>query len=488
MSVIVYISGHQLQIVQASGSGGSVKVKRSFVVPAPEGSVINGTVMDADSFTAFIGDFFRTNRLPLKDVILVVNSSKLAGKTLEIPAMNTSKTLSYVMREFADMERDESQDVCGYTELKNNADSKLRRIYAETVSREFLQAYIELFSSVGIKLKGIYSSEGLLMKMVEMTAAKIRKTFLVQIADDNLLASVLWVNGVFYYYNSQRCFQPVGTEEYFEECRRTVDQIGQFMKANQITEPIETIYIGGMERQNAEFYMSKLRESGTSAVIDVFDCGLTRKVKASADLQGILMGICGAMGQTGTNNLLNHLNRPKEINDRQTRGRIILVVAVFILMVGALVASILYRMRVEDELQALKDYNESPQMVADLMDYELYRNDAAMSAADVYSMIYIRAARDTYPVLTSPVIKELEDTARGYADVEIGSFDAVNGTMSFTVSAEKVEDINRFIAELLKIDIFTNVDYTGYSFDEAKKLWDVHVSCNISESVGRQVD
>ena len=234
--------------------------------------------------------------------------------------------------------------------------------------------------------------------------------------------------------------------------------------------------------------MNKLRESGNSAVIDVFDCGLTRKVKASLDIQGILMGICGAIGRTPTNNLLSHLNRPKEVNDRQTRARILLVVAVFILMVGALVASILYRKKVEDELQALKDYNESPQMVVDLMDYEMYRNDAARSAADVYSMKYIRASRDTYPVLTSTVIEKLEDTVRGYATVEISSFDATNGTMSFTVSAEKVEDINRFIAELLKIDLFTNVDYTGYSFDEAQKLWDVHVNCIMAESVGRQVD
>ena len=488
MSVIVYISGRQLQILQASGSGSSAKVKRSFVVPAPEGSVINGTVMDEEKFTGFIGDFFRTNRLPLNDVSLVVNSSKMAGKNLDIPAMGRGKTLSYIMREFADMERDESTDVCGYTELKNSGDAKLRRIYAETVSREFLQGYVELFASAGIKLKGIYGSEGLLMKMVEMTVASVRKTFLVQIADDNLLASVLWVNGSFNYYNSQRCFQAVGTEEYFEECRRTVDQIGQFMKANQITEPIETIYIGGMERENAEFYMNKLRESGTTSVIDVFDCGLARKVKAAMDIQGILMALCGALGRTDTNNLLNHMNRPKEINDRQTRGRILIVAAVFILMVGALVAAILYRMKVQDELQTLKDYNESPKMQADLMDYELCRNDAAMSAADVYSMKYIRASRDTYPILTSPVIEKLEDTARGYANVEISSFDALNGTMSFTVSAEKVEDINRFIAELLKIDLFTNVDYTGYSFDEAKKLWDVHVSCIMAESVGRQVD
>ncbi|MBR5420546.1 MAG: hypothetical protein IK115_05290 [Lachnospiraceae bacterium] len=487
MSVIIYISGHQLQILQASGSGISTKIQRSFVVPAPEGSVINGTVMDDESFLTFIREFFKENRLPTNDVNLVVNSSKLAGKAMELPVMSTAKTLSYIAREFADLDRDESMDVCCYTELKNDPESKLRRIYGETVSRDFLQAYVELFETIGIKLKGIYSSEGLLMKLVEKTAAAARRTFLVQIADDNLLASVLWVNGVFYYYNSQRCFQTIGTEEYFEECRRTVDQIGQFMKANQITEPIETIYIGGMERNGAEYYMSKLRDSGISAAIDVFDFGLSRKLSID-EVQGALMAICGAVGRESTNNLLKFYSKPKEVNDQQTRMRIAIIACVFVLMLIGVIAAVSYRLKVEKELQALRDYNSSLLMQADLMDYELCRYEAASSSEDVNSMKYIRSARDTYPVQTSPVIKELEDTAKGYASIEVGSFDAASGTMSFTVSAEKVEDINRFIAELLKIDLFMSVDYTGYSFDEGSELWDVHVSCIMAESAGRVVD
>ena len=485
MSVIIYISGTEMQVVCGTGEGRKAKIKKCFVAPTPEGSVINGTVMDPDAFVPFLKSFFIGNKLSTKDVSLIVNSSKIAGKQMDIPEMKQNKTLEYISREFADMDRDENEVVCAYTELEGGEDPKVKRIYAENVSKDYLNNYIEIFKSAGIKLKGIYSSEGVLIKMVEMTAAKMRRTFVVQIADGNLLSSVVWVNGIFYYYNSQRCWQNVGTAEYFEECSRTIDQIGQFMKANQITTPIETIYVGGMEKSNAEYYMGRLNETSGGTVIDSFDSGLGRGLPPGTDIQSVLMAICGMMGRTACSNLLKHYSKPAEKSDNTTRFRIVLVLAVFIIMIAGLIVSLKLKYDTQKELDELVDYNENPMMMASLMDYEYYSQQVVTAQNRRDTMYKIGEAFLTYPALTTPIYKELEKTASGYAEIEINSFSADAGQINFTVSAREVEDVNRFIAELMKAEAFTSVEYTGYSYDESIGIWDVHVSCVMRENVGR---
>lgn len=486
MSVIIYISGTEMQVVCGSGSGRKAKIKKCFVVPTPEGSVINGTVMDPDSFIPFVKSFFIGNKLPVNDVSLVVNSSKIAGKQMDIPDMKKDKTLDYVAREFADMDRDVNDVVCAYTSLKSEAGANVKRIYAESVNKDFLGNYMEIFKDAGIKLKGIYSSEGVLIKMVEMTAAQIRRTFVVQIADGNLLSSVVWVGGVFYYYNSQRCFQNVGTAEYFEECSRTIDQIGQFMKASQVTAPIETIYVGGMEKSNAEYYIGRLNETSGGTVIDVFDVGLGRGLPTGTDIQSVLMAVCGLMGMSESSNLLKNYEKPLEKKDNQTRFRVALVLVVFIAMLAGLVVSLKLKFDAENRLQALKDYNENPAMTVQLMDYEYYSAEVVRAQRRKDAMAQLGEAFLTYPVLTTPVYNELEKTAKGYAEIEINSFNADAGQINFTVSAREVEDCNRFIADLMKADAFMKVEYTGYSYDETIGIWDVHVSCIMRENVGRR--
>ena len=87
MSTIVYLSNQQVQVVTGSPGKAKIRIEQSFEAQAPEGSIINGIVMDTEAFAEFMKEFFRMNKLPTKDVTLVVNSSKFVGKTIEMPAM-----------------------------------------------------------------------------------------------------------------------------------------------------------------------------------------------------------------------------------------------------------------------------------------------------------------------------------------------------------------------------------------------------------------
>ena len=68
MSTVIYISNKQIQVITAKGSGPSAKPDKSFILDSPEGSVINGIVMDPEAMITFMKGFFTQTGISTKDV------------------------------------------------------------------------------------------------------------------------------------------------------------------------------------------------------------------------------------------------------------------------------------------------------------------------------------------------------------------------------------------------------------------------------------
>ena len=160
---------------------------------------------------------------------------------------------------------------------------------------------------------------------------------------------------------------------------------------------------------------------------------------------------------------------------------IITAIVMAVLIGSAVTVMLLRKMKLDD----LKEYNSNPQIVMSVAEYDmligrnnyLYAQYAAI--ADVEENIH------TYPVCDSNIISKIEACAKGYATVTFDSFDAEEGTIQMTASSDSVDNINLFIKQLNEQDIFNNVDYTGYAFNDTTANWDIHVTCTLAESAGR---
>ena len=130
MSVSVYFSNQIIQIAVGRRAKKGV-LKSVYTTMAPEGSIINGIIMDSESLGEHMKNFWEQNKLPKKDVFLVVNSNKIAGKNLSVPILNDKKTLSFIMREFADMQREDADNTLSFTKIGGNKKAKIRKLYAE---------------------------------------------------------------------------------------------------------------------------------------------------------------------------------------------------------------------------------------------------------------------------------------------------------------------------------------------------------------------
>ena len=92
MSTVIYLANQQIQVITGTPGNRKISVADCYTEDAPDGSIINGMIMDADAFVSFMQNFWTTHNLPTKDVILVINSTKFIGKNIEMPLLNSKKT------------------------------------------------------------------------------------------------------------------------------------------------------------------------------------------------------------------------------------------------------------------------------------------------------------------------------------------------------------------------------------------------------------
>lgn len=485
MSTVIYLANQQIQVVTGSPGEHRIGVERSYEAEAPEGSIINGMIMDTELFVNFMKEFWNQNKLPTKDVTLVVNSSKFVGKTIEMPELNMKKAYEFISREFTDVNRSEN-NLYSYLPLGSGM-GKTKRVYAESVDPDFIKDYIEIFREIGISLKSILSGESSLIGLTAMTVGRAYKTFSLIIADSSILTTILWINGSFYYFNSMRCFHERETGDYAGDVARSVSQIVQFMQAHQIGERMESIVIAGIEQENLPMYKKAVEQMGILTTVELFEA-TTLVPSQQVDIQKCLRAASGLVISGKYLNFLKQYSngqKKKGVKDKSIginiKPIIITAIVMIVLIAGTGVVLLFRKMA----LNKLETYNNRSDVIRSVAEYDMLisRNDYLYAQYDAIADIGENI--NTYPVCDSNIMSTIEGCASGCAEVTFDSFDADEGTIQMTASSDSVDNINQFIRKLNEQDIFNSVDYTGYAFNDTTANWDIHVTCTLAEAAGR---
>ncbi len=491
MSTIIYLYNSQIQIAvgKTSSSPGKVRLNNIYTFTAPEGSIINGVITDIDALRTGLMSFINMNQIPVKDTIVLIESSKISGKLIEVPKLNEHKTLEFCIREFADTGRTREDSTFCYTELRPSGDSKLRKVFAEAIPKEMLRDIADLFKPMGINLKGVYSHEGKILNMLDVTVARRFKSFSVHMINDNNMSNFLWDNGSYDFHNGQRFFNAIGTNEFYDETSRYFRQIKQFMEVRSKEDHREMIFYTGVTEEEYKYYDRDNKEQGINHFSQVLDLNLTknRELHDKANI-----AICAVSGLFETHRMSDFIvNSKAEASSKKDsdqafiiKSAILTAIIFAVLLIGAIV-SILFKAGAKTSFFTLYDYNNSPAMLDQLKQYDETMEENAKLSGQLYAIDKVREDVATYPVATDDVISIIRVCAAGYASVEITGFDAEAGSLDLTAKAAEVDMIKEYIYRLMDEKIFSDVHYTGYHFDESTQLWNIDVTCTLAESAGR---
>ncbi len=487
MTTSVYLSNNTINAVVGTG-GRRIRVKRVCSVEIPEGSLINGIITNETDLSDQLKEFWAQNKLPKKNVALVINSSQFVLKTLTLPKTNDRKIREVLPMEFGDV-TDQKDPVLDY--MIESAEKKTLSLHAVMTDRSFVQGYLNLFKGLGIKVSSISVARTCRNKLLGTLKQVRDKVCVIHMIDGTSISSMLWVNGKSVYATQRRVFCEAGTAQFGMELARLVNNIQQFAITQQIHEKIETVYLAGMQDAEFAIYRETMADAGTEG-----KCEMLQPEKHIRMPKGMEQEYSRYLAELGNMirvkqdiNLV--LPAKKKVKNKEAGPKVwkryvvppVIALAAF----GTAAGILLYQEHQKKaELQELQDYIHDPVNLEQCAEADLVQGQIAELSGKIAQIRWVEGCILSYPYMNSSVVQELQNCASAQAvDLEIRSYNAQDGALSMDARAEEVTLINQFIDMLEASGIFDDIQYSGYSFDETSLLYTINVNCYLSENAGR---
>ena len=474
MSEVVFLSNTNIQIASGSPASDGVKVSKLISSPLPEGAVLNGVVMDQEKLTEAIKLAWQANKLPKSEVTLIINSPQLRANRVDAPILADKKTTEYIERETKDSEYGRFQNpVTGWYVVSKDAKVKTQRVVYETAEIDFVKKYVEIFANSGLKLKSIHNGVQLATEYFTKQAAG--KTILYMILDGKSLVTIFFAEGEYYYDSTSRVFAQPGTPEFAREIYSSISSIRQFISAQHLNETVKDIMFSGLTYSQVNQLANDILNIDSAADISLAQPPSGTTIAGDQTLFPFF--IYPIAGLRKIDERMPILKNTKQSSKKKEDGsglRILIgpFIGIFALVAVTFGVCFFIKTSKESQLKTIERYNNDPNVIAKVNEYdEMYNNMAEMGRIQG-GVDILKENIDTYPIPDSSINKSILGAAYKHdVEVEFNSYSASTGIFSITASSPEVEDINMFIADLMAMDIFENIDYTGYSLSADGSRW-----------------
>lgn len=195
------------------------------------------------------------------------------------------------------------------------------------------------------------------------------------------------------------------------------------------------------------------------------------------------------MRQANQKDINFYLQYKKNPNKEQMKKKILAVAIPGGILVGiCLAVSLVFlisNMMLQRKLDGINGYL--------MKESNIEKYDEAKALEEANSMLQTYIAADTYawnainsyPRANSVVVNEILTCGEGRIGIEINSYDAKTGIFQFTATAANATECNAFIEALSKSQVFADVEYSGYGYEDNQQSYHINVSCFLSETAGK---
>ena len=482
MTVSVFLSNRSIQVALGTGSKSRIKVKHFFSDDIPEGTILNGTIINEKALEDTIRGTWSRHNIKAKNVNLVVNSPHLVARRIEMPIMTGFKCSNYVRNEADEKDISRFTDpVLGWYLIGRKQSTQI--VVSETSERDFIETYMRIFEKVGIKLDSIHGGINLSVNMLQAEIGQ--KTAVYMIIDGMTLTTMLFAKGGYINNLSTRIYAMPGSPEFPQEIRNAVSSIRQFAKTQQIDEDITDIYISGLSRLEMQALEAGLAELNMGDSIKAASCPSNVSVAQGKERFGDYIFSFAGLFENNTGVTLTEGIKKSGAKYESKQKTVKLAIPYILFFIALLAVTIVLFVKLNDRkkvLEKLEKYNTSDEVTDANLEYEdlmtvveLYGK--AQGSAELLDMFI-----ESYPTPDSSVNKAIVEAAdKKDVTVEFDSYSADSGIMSLVATGEDVEKINVFIASLMELDILEDVDYTGYTYNDADGTWSINVVCTLGE-------
>lgn len=486
MITTVYLSNENIQIILGESGKGKALIRQVYELTAPDECLINGVITDETRLAECLETFWREVKLPVKKVHLVINSSQMGVKPLELPRLKKGELTEVLDKEFADVDR-RNDPIYSYHVLEEGKTSG--KLLATMAERSFVDSYVRLFTKIGVEVEGIDTALSCAVRMLEQIDVLKNETCVIQLMDDNNLTSILWINGKYEYSSRTRLFSDHGTPSLGDEVRRTVNNLMQFYASMKREEPVRQVYMGGLPSMDLEYCQEGMRSLGLEMrTLDEAAAVQLPELKPGKGLGDYIFALGSFFAHKGDWNILRSYKKKagQDEERRKTRKALMpigVILGASVISFGALTAVQTIKQNQADEVFA---YLMDPMNMEKQSESLVMEQQIADLSNRITNATKVKEALASYPKVNHTVEDAIAQAGQETVKTRIKSYEGGEGALTLGATASKVEDINQFIGKLQTLDIFRKVEYSGYAFDEARSVYNINVVCYLASNAEKQ--
>ena len=492
MSVSVFFSNKSIQVVVGKSSGKSIYIDKLIEAPMPENAILNGVIIDEGdvAISRKLKEIWSANGLK-GSVDLIINSPQYISNRVTMPVISKeSKATAYLDKQNSDEFGRFDQPLKGWYLLEVNKKEKTQTVITEVGERSFIETYTRIFANAGITLNSIHDGVSL---ATEMLARCVKDaTAIYMIRDAQMLVTILYEKGKYYYNATKRLFQQSGTQEFAAEIRSNISGIRQFATSKHLESQITDVYFAGMTTDEVGMLQSYLAEAEPDITVHGTVAPSHIHFKKWNDrLSSFIYPVSGLVIPKTGFSILKAVKKNDKSYAKKTElfKKSIPVMIVCAALIVVTLFMLFVRLRTADRLREIENYNMNPSVMQSAMEYDALIKDSERLGIQQGGTDILREYLDSYPIPDSSINEQILAAAEKHnVSIEFNSYDAGSGIFSTTASSPIVENINKFIADLLEMDIFEDVDYTGYSWNDGDATWSIKVICTLSGQTEKEAE
>ena len=243
MNTIIFFSNDNIKIVKGSvNKQGKIKTKNKISIDLEPSSLLNGVIINKDH----IIEKLKENRKILNNATVLIDSSNIIVKKINIPKMPKKKLFEILKKEFDfSINRDDFI-------YDSNMGLKQDGILSAAISIEFIESYLNLFKEAKIKIDKIDIAINVIAKFANKNKVLNSSTFILNIVRGKNLLSILFENGSFTFIDRSNLSNLGDLTEITNELFSKMSQLIQFSKSKKSEHIIQKSYYIGLDEEIVE--------------------------------------------------------------------------------------------------------------------------------------------------------------------------------------------------------------------------------------------
>lgn len=453
MQNVIYINNDMIQIIRAEYNG-SFDIKNNISLQLNTGSIINGTILNSEE----IQDQLLEYKEYLKGATVLIDSSSILVKKLELPSMNEKQVHEVLKFELGVQDlKDEYIYDANTISGKNNAS-----VLGCAVPKSLVESYVNLFDEMGVKISRIDIATNTITKFINSQKNLFDSSFILNIISGDNLISFLFENGQYKLSNRNRLMSQPENNEYINEIFSKFSSMLQFSKSQKSEYNIETSYYIGLGKENTEKLKHYIHRYEPD--MNVEEMLLTSN--GAEEINGSMFYPLTAIFRGKHDINLAATYRKATKIQTISLGSILRTLIIAFLLAGVLTGYVFISINsghLNNKLEEYNAYLEDPINInklnkADELSVKNVHLDKIITETELS-----KNDMESYKVLDKRDIENIFSIAGSKVSLGSMSYDAENKTVSLTGVTKNELDCSEFITNLYKIGLFGNITYKGYS-------------------------